>query len=92
MNKQIFLIDQEFEVQIHAALTYLVASLCYQIDEGYPVGLKDWLIACDVRELEDEDSVLGEEPRLGLLGDELFDTADKKHHLSTNMNFDICSH
>lgn len=56
------------------------------------MGLKDWLTACDVRGLEDEDRVLGEEPRLGLLGDELLDTAGgKKHHLSTSMNIYICS-
>lgn len=56
------------------------------------MGLKDWLTACDVRGLEDEDRVLGEEPRLGLLGDELLDTTEKKHPLSTSMNIYICSY
>lgn len=91
MNKPVFMNDQEIEVQIHAALKYPVASLSQQIDKVYPVGLKDWLTPCDIRGLEDEDRVLGEEPRLGLLGDELLDTAEKKHnlspHWSTNMNF-----
>lgn len=41
----------------------------------YPVVLNVWLTPCEVSGLDVVDRVLGEEPRLGLLGEELDDTA-----------------
>lgn len=41
----------------------------------YPVVLNVWLTPCEVSGLDAVDRVLGEEPRLGLLGEELDDTA-----------------
>lgn len=51
---------------------------------SHPVGLKLWLTPCDVRGLEDVAMVLGDEPRLGLLGEELLDTVEGQRDLITH--------
>lgn len=44
--------------------------------------LNVWLTPCDVSGLDAVVRVLGEEPRLGLLGEELDDTVLKKYNLN----------